>query len=344
MRLILLILLIVCLIVPVSSAGFEAPLVPESGERLMPGAENFGEGLMMILGDLIPLIRPDLHEASGICLSLIAATLLGSLMQGSSDQIKTTANVITAAVISMSVLSGAGSLIRLAADTIAEMVQYGKLLFPVLTTAMAAQGLFGTSAALFAATVAVNTLVSGFISGVLISVVYVFLTISVAAAATGEEIIKKFRDLLKTIVSWCMKTILGVFTAYMGITGVVSGTADAALLKATKITISTAVPLVGGILSEASEAVLISMSLSNNAAGIYGIFAILAIFLEPFLLIGCHYLMLKITAAVCSLFGTKNTVELIGDLSTGMGMLLAMTGSVCILLLISSVCFLKGVS
>lgn len=344
MKAIFLILLIICLAVPTSAADFEAPEVPESGERLMPQADSFGEGLLLIIKDLIPLIRPDLYEASRICLSVIGATLLGSLIQGTSDNIKTAANTITVSVIAVSILSGAGSLIRLAADTIAEMVQYGKLLFPVLTTAMAAQGSFGTSAALFAGTVAVNTIISGVISGVLIIAVYIFLAMSVAFAATDEEIIKRFRDLLKTVISWCLKSVLGVFTAYMGITGVISGTADAAVLKATKATISTVVPMVGGILSEASEAFLISVSLAKNAAGIYGILAILAIFLEPFLLIGCHYLMLKITSAVCGLFGTKQTVELIGDISTGMGMLLAMTGAVCILLLISSVCFLRGVS
>ena len=36
-------------------------------------------------------------------------------------------------------------------------------------------------------------------------------------------------------------------------------------------------------------------------------------------------------------------VKLIGDFSTAMGLLLAMTGSECLLLLISPVCFLKGV-
>ena len=81
----------------------------------------------------------------------------------------------------------------------------------------------------------------------------------------------------------------------------------------------------------------------KNAAGMYGIFAVLALFLEPFLRIGVHYLMLKVTAAVCGIFGCKEMTELIGGFSEAMGLLLAMTGSVCLLLLIGTVCFLKGV-
>ena len=129
----------------------------------------------------------------------------------------------------------------------------------------------------------------------------------------------------------------------MGITGVISGTTDAATLKAAKLTISGVVPVVGGILSDASEAVLVSAGLVRNAAGIYGIFAILAIFLTPFLRIGCHYLLLKLTGTLCAVFGVKRCTDLIGDFTTAMGLLLAMTGSVCLLQLISTVCFLRGV-
>jgi len=156
--------------------------------------------------------------------------------------------------------------------------------------------------------------------------------------------LSKFRDLLKKLASWILKMILTVFTAYMGITGVISGTTDAAALKVTKATISSFVPVVGGIMSDASEAVLLSAAMAKNAAGIYGIFAVLVLFLEPFLKIGCHYMVLKLTAATCSVFGVKSITDLVSDFSSAMGLLLAMTAAACILQLISTVSFLKGVA
>ena len=172
---------------------------------------------------------------------------------------------------------------------------------------------------------------------------YFYLALATASGALGEQTLGKMRDLVKSFVSWCLKILLTVFTTYMSITGVVSGTTDAAALKAAKVTISSVVPVVGGILSDASEAVLISAGLMKNSAGIYGILATLAVFLTPFLRIGTQYLMLKMTAAVCGIFGSKGVVDVIGDFSAAMGLLLAMTGSVCLMLLVSTVCFLKGV-
>lgn len=208
---------------------------------------------------------------------------------------------------------------------------------------MAAQGGTTGSAALYAGTALFDTVLSTAITGLIVPMIYIFLCLAVANSAIGEDVLKKLRDFVKWLMTWCLKIILYVFTGYIGITGVVSGTTDAAALKAAKITISSVVPVVGNILSDASEAVLVSAGVMKSAAGIYGLLAILALWIEPFLRIGVQYLLLKISAAVCGVFGNKETTALIQDFSGAMGMLLAMTGTVCLLLLISTVCFMKGV-
>jgi len=60
-------------------------------------------------------------------------------------------------------------------------------------------------------------------------------------------------------------------------------------------------------------------------------------------MIGCHHLLLRLTGAVCSIFGSKPITELIADFASAMGMLLGITGAVCFMLLISTICFMRGV-
>ncbi len=339
------ILLLILLLSPaVSAAEVTAPEVPDSGKALMPREpENFGEGLLEILRDAVGLLRPDLAEASRTCLGVTAAVLLVSILEsfpGSKDSV---VNLTGAVVVSGLLLAGTNSLFGLGTDTVSELASYGKLLLPVMTTALAAQGAVSASTALYVGTAAFNSILGSLISGIIVPMIYIFLALAAANGALGEELLKKLRDLVKWAASWCLKILLYVFTGYMGITGVISGTTDAATLKAAKLTISGMVPVVGGILSDASEAVLVSAGLVKNAAGIYGILAILAVCIGPFLRIGVHYLLLKATAAVCGIFGSKRMTDLIGDFSSAMGLLLAMTGSECLLLLISTVCFLREV-
>ena len=344
MKACILVLMLFLLPIRAEAAEFIAPSVPEAAEEWMADTGNFGEGLLQLLEKVLPRLRPDLAEAARISLGVICALLMISLLQAVSGSVSVTSDFAGSIAVSGMLLFSTNSLIGLAADTIQQMSEYGKLLLPVMTAALAAQGGITGSAALYSGTTLFNGLLTGFISKLLMPMVYLFLALSTANCAIGEDVLKHLRDLIKNCVSWFLKTVLTAFTTYMSITGVVSGTTDAATLKAAKVTISSVVPVVGGILSDASEAVLVSAGLAKNAAGIYGILAILAVFLRPFLQIGVHYLMLKFTAAIGSVFGTKRMSDLIGDYSTAMGLLLAMTGAACLLLLISTVCFLKGVA
>lgn len=343
-RLMLVLVLIASLAMPVSAEEITAPTVPESGRDLMPeDGTSFGEGLWQIVCRGFAKIRPDIAEGAKVSLSVISAVVLLSILSAFPGMTEKSGDLVGAVCIAGLLLGSTNSLIRLGSNTVEEMSHYGKLLLPVMTTALAAQGGLTTSASLYVGTAAFDAFLSGLIASVLVPMVYLYLALAAANAAIGDDLLKKLRDFLKWLMTWMLKTILYVFTGYMGITGVVSGTTDAAALKAAKLTISGVVPVVGGILSDASEAVLVSAGVVKNAAGIYGIFAVLALIAEPFLRIGVHYLILKLTSSVCGIFGSKRITELVGDFTTIMGFILAMTGTVCLLILISTVCFLRGV-
>ena len=343
-KLVMIALFISILVIPVRALDYTAPEVPGSAKELMPAQiETFGQGLWKVVSSAIGKLQPSIANACRTCVSLIAVVLLVSVVQGISEKNKGVLELVATLGIAGILLYQTGSLIQLSSQTVTELSEYGKLLLPVMTAALAAQGGATTSAALYGGTAAFNALVCSAVSGLLVPMCYGYLILAVATGAIGNELLQKLRDLVKWLVIWFLKIILYAFTGYMGITGVVSGTTDAAALKVTKMAISGMVPVVGGLMADASESVLISAGVLKNAAGIYGIIALIAVWIAPFLEIGVQYLLLKGTGALCVAFGSKQPADLIRDFSGAMGLLLAMTGAVCILLLISTVCFMKGV-
>lgn len=343
-KLILITILIFAMATPVHAVDLTAPTAPDSAQELMPAdTESFGEGLWYVFKSALQTLQPEISKGCGICLAVIAAMMLTSLLNSFPGVTKHVTELAGTIAVACLLLSGANTMISAASDTVTELSEYGKLLLPVMTAAMASQGGITSSAAIYTGTALVDAVLASLIEAVLVPMIYVFLALAVSNSALGEDILKKIRDFIKWLVSWCLKTILYVFTGYISITGVVSGTADQAALKATKLTISGMVPVVGGILSDASEAVLVSAGVVKSAVGVYGLLAIFAIAVGPFLRIGVQYLLLKLTAAVCGVFGSKKITEMIQDFSAAMGLLLAMTGTVCLFLLISTVCLLKGV-
>lgn len=337
-------ILVAIFAVPVSAAEIAPPEVPSHVLDIMPKEpETFSQGLWYLFQQALPVIQPAVVEATRICLSLVAISVLTSLlstMPGSVNRVTEIAGTICAGIL---ILTPSNALIRLGTDTVSELSDYGKLLLPVMTAAMAAQGGVSTSAALYMGTAVFDAVLGQFISKLLVPLLYIFLCLTMAHSAMADGQLKKMRDFVKWLMVWGLKIVLYVFTGYMSITGVISGSTDAAAVKAAKLTISGMVPVVGGILSDASESVLVGAGVMKTAVGMYGALALLAICAEPFLRIGIQYLVLKITGAVCELFGSKQLTALIQDFSGAMGILLAMTGSMCLLLLISTVCFMKGV-
>ena len=318
------------------------PSVSPEAELLMPeDTASFGKGLLTMLQKALPAFHGELRQGIRTGLSVFCCVLLVSILQSAGCAASAT-ELVGAVSVTCLMLGSSRSLIGLAAATAGELGEYSKLFLPVLATAASARGSVTSSAALCTGTLVFTAFLSSILKRILLPVIYLYLAASVAGCAIGEDMLKKTGEQIKKFFSWFLKSLLGVFLAYMSITGAVTGTADKTALKATKAAISTVVPVIGKNLADASEALLLSAELVKNFIGIYGIFAFFAIFLSPFLKIAVHYLILKGVSALCGMVGSKRLGQLTEDFSSAMGLLLGMIGAMCALSIIGTVCFMKG--
>ena len=342
-KVILIGLLLIGWILPVAAVDITAPAVPDHAEELMPAQNaSFTDGLLHVVTTAFAALQPEITECIKTCAVLLACGVALSLLrtfQGAGAKMVALGSAVVCACI---LLSPMGALIQSGSDTLTEISEYGKLLLPVMATALAAQGGSGASAALYGGTVLFDSILSSVLLKLLLPMVYVYLAVGIFSGAMGADALKKLKELVLWLIHWCLKTLIYVFTGYLTVTGVIGGTTDQMALKATKVTLSSVVPVVGGILSDASETILVSAGMVKNSVGIWGLISISAIVISPFLQIGIQYLLLKATAALCGLFADKGYTDLIGDFASAMGLLLAMTGTICLLFMVSTVCFMKG--
>ena len=336
---------LIALSIPVQGMEFTAPPAPSQVAQAVPEkADSFGEGLWNVLTYAMQRWNPSLHEAMGVCLRTAAMVLLcGIVRQIAPSMSGRTMELAETVGVSMALLEPSASLIQLGVQTVQELSEYGKLLFPVMTGALAAQGGITSSTALYTGTALFDSLISTGICKLIVPMIYLYLALSIANAALQIDLLGSMKAFLRWAMVWSLKLGLYLFTGYMAVTGVVSGSTDTAALKAAKITISGAVPVIGGILSDASEAVLVGAGVMRSAAGVNGVLTILALFAGPFIRLGVQYLLLKGLGALCGSLSPNASAKLVGDFSGVMGILLAMVSTQSVLLLISTVCFMKGV-
>ena len=342
-RVLIFVILVILLSLPVRAMDFSAPAAPESAEDFLPKeADNFAEGLWNVLKAAFNALEPSLAGAVKSCVRLFGAMLLVALAGQVLPKGQAVLELTGTAAVAALLLEPSGSLLELGVKTVGDLQEYGKLLLPVLASALAATGGVTASTGLYVGTAAFNTLLSAAIPSLMLPILRLLLALSIAHGAVGEQILERLGALVRFCAEWALKLGLYLFTGYMAVTGVVSGAADALAGKAAKIAVSGAVPVVGGILSDAADAVLLSAATLGSGAGIWGILTVLAVFLAPALRIGVQYLLLKLTAAAGEALGCGRCAAVVGDFAGVLGLLMALCWTQAVMLLITSVCFLKG--
>lgn len=227
------------------------------------------------------------------------------------------------------------SLLGLGTGAISSLTEFSNVLLPIVASVTAATGAITGAAARQMAAALFSGVLSNVISRFLVPLVYGYIAANVAWAALGNEGLKRVAALLKWAAVTTLTIILLAFVGYLTLSGVISGSADAAAVKAAKFAISGAVPVVGGILANASESILAATGTLRGTVGVFGMIVVLAICLTPFLQLAVHYLAYKLAAALSAAVGNSRVCTLIDSLSGAFGMILGMTGACALLLLVS---------
>ena len=311
------------------SASLEDGLtrVAESVSRAVP--QLVGEGvksaLRLLAVVLLCALIHSMHDV-GSGTGLDAVTAAGSLA------------IAALAVQDMDAMLGLGQV------TVENMHGFGQVLLPVMAACTALSGAPASAAARQVATAVCSNLLLGLIDRVLLPMVYAYVAVGTAYAVLGNPGLKRLMDIFKGVTTWTLTTVLVVFVSYLSAGGAVAGNTDAAALKAAKMTISTVIPVVGRILSDAAQTVLAGAGLLKNTVGVFGMVTVLSLCVVPFVRLGVHYLSYKVSAMLAGTVAQGRLAELISAVGTAFALVLGMTGTSAMLLLVSVVAGVSGVS
>ena len=222
--------------------------------------------------------------------------------------------------------------LALCRETLNEISVFSGALQPVLATVLAAGGNAATATALQVATMVVFDLVIRLVNMLLVPAACAYLAVSVVDAAAGSGMLRGVADGIKGLTSGALKLILTLFTAYLTIAGGVSSSVDRIALKTAKFAVSGAVPVVGGVISDATETVLSGAALLRGSVGVFGMLCVTAICMIPFVRVGASYLCYKAGAAVLSPLCSGSLRQLLDSVGTGFGLLLGMLSTCCLIL------------
>ena len=329
-----LILMLVLAMCVVPAAALDGETVP-GWDGLWDQAEDYGVsqdtglegGLSQLAAQGLEQLKTLAGRSIATGVKLLAVVLVCGLAQsaalpGQQEGVQA-AELAGALAITALTMTDVAAMIGLGRETLGRMDDFSQALLPTLAAATAASGAVTTATVQQVSTVFFVDLLLRLIRQLLLPLVYLYIGLLTAAACLPENRLGAIAEALKKLVTWILTTALLVFTIYLSIVRIISGSADSATVKVAKAAISGVVPVVGGIIADASETVLAGAGMLKNTIGVFGMLAILAACAYPFLQLGVQYLLYKLTAYLASVVGAPGLCKLIDGLGGAFGLILA---------------------
>lgn len=324
--------------------------LPDSAREILGGAGVMDTDGPAALGRVFDaamdalggVVREVLRPVTGLMAVVLLCSCAQSLTagRGGFDYINL-AGCLGVAALS---LGEVNSLLAMGRGVMAELTDFANILLPTLCVSSAAAGAFTSAPAKYAAAALFSDVLINAANTLIFPLICAYLAAALADAALGGGALSGAVRLLKWACGFVMGALVTAFTLYLSLSGVVAASTDELATKAAKTAISAALPVVGGIVADAAGSVVAGAGVIRGAVGVFGLVAVLALCLTPFLKLGVRYVLLKACSALAAPVCTGAMARLIDAVGTACGMILGLVGSQALMLYIAVISMIRTVT
>ncbi len=225
--------------------------------------------------------------------------------------------LITLAIGSFTIAVNAG---REVVDT---MVTFMQALTPVLLTLLVAVGGLASAAIFSPVILATLSIFGTLIKDIVLPLLFFVAILGIVGNLSEQFKVSNLANLLKTVAMGLMGLFSTIFLGVLAIQGVAGAVGDSVTFRTAKFSVDAFVPVVGGMLSDALEAVISSSLLLKNAVGIAGMAVIGTVMVIPLLKIITLAFIYKLAGALIQPIGSGQMVDCLNTLGTNLLLIFA---------------------
>lgn len=207
--------------------------------------------------------------------------------------------------------------------------------FPIIYLLLTMIGGISTTNLLKPATTMITGGISAFIKTFILPLLLVMCVMIIVSTFSKTVKLNSFTGITKSTIKWSLGVVFIVFVGFISLQGLIGGTFDGISIKAAKYTIDKVVPIVGGMLSDTVDMMIVSSALIKNALGVAGIIMILGITFVPAITLLAQYFVFKVAAAVIKPVSNSGVSELLHGMSDAFMYLLAVVATVGVIFISS---------
>ncbi|MHB8157553.1 MAG: stage III sporulation protein AE [Desulfocucumaceae bacterium] len=203
-------------------------------------------------------------------------------------------------------------------EAVDRMVVFMQAILPVILTLLVAVGGF-TSAAIYQPVVFVSiAMIATIIRNVVLPLILISAILVLVSNLSSKFRVSNLAGLIRAVAMGILGIMSTVFLGVLSIQGVAGAVGDSVVLRTAKFATDAFLPVVGGMFSDALEAIVSSSLLIKNAVGIAGVVVILSIMLMPLVKILCIALIYKLAGAIIQPVDDGQVVSCLNDLGNSL--------------------------
>lgn len=233
-------------------------------------------------------------------------------------------NVINMAAVLFSVtviISPLYDAMESAVSSVGVCADFMKSLIPVLVGIVSASGNPSLAVSLQSCAFAAAEVISALGKNYVVPIVGAVTALDLTGSLMPSMKLSGITELVKKTVIQTLSFTATLYVSFLGIKGALANAADTVASKGIKLVISSAVPIVGGAVSEAYSGIIGSLVLVRSTVGIFGIIVIAVITVPSMLQLLFWIFALKLGAAAGEVFSLGGVSSLLKALSCAITLL-----------------------
>lgn len=199
-------------------------------------------------------------------------------------------------------------------EAVDNMVHFMQALLPLLLTLLAAMGGVASTAIFHPVIFGSITTIGTVIKVIVFPLLFFSAVLNILSNLSEKFQVSRLADLMKTVAMAVMGLCSTVFLGLFAIKGVAGSVTDGVAIRTAKFATDAFIPVVGGMFSDALDAVVGSSLLIKNAVGLAGVIIIFILTIMPMLKIFAVAFVYKLAGALIQPVGDKQMAACLTDL------------------------------
>ena len=184
-------------------------------------------------------------------------------------------------------------------NAINKLTSFMEIIIPTLIALMIGMGNISTVIAMQPIILTLISIISVIVSKLVIPIIVTSTILNLIGNISKQVNVESLSKFMKKTVMYVLEFVMIIFLGLLSLEGSLASNVDGITAKVAKTAVSNVVPVVGKLISDATDSVIGAVSITKNAVGIIGMLTIVMIVAGPILKAFVCMTFFNLSSAIC---------------------------------------------